>query len=89
MLTTAETLNYKENEMIKKNQYLNMNLENNLIDYAYPSRILINKYLNVPYWPEYKFSNKNNKQEKYKIENMTCKYSIYLIKLNVVATYLN
>lgn len=79
MLTTAETLHYKENQIVKKKQYLNINLENNLIDYAYPSRILINMYLNVPYWPEYKFANKNNKQEKYKIENMTCKYSIYLI----------
>lgn len=64
MLTTAETLHYKGNQMLKKKQYLNINLENNLIDYAYPSRILINKYLNVPYWPEYKFPNTNNKQEK-------------------------
>lgn len=53
MLTTPDKLCYKENETIRKKVYSSTLLGNKLIDYAKPSRVLINAYYNEAYWPEY------------------------------------
>jgi len=60
--------------------YLSVNLENDIIDYANPSRIILNKFSNLPYWPEYnwpKDDNTNiNHEEKYEMEDMSGEYLI-------------
>lgn len=78
MLTTAEKLHLKEHLLPSKIKYSSINLDNEIIDYAKPSRILINKYSCTTYWPEYNFSKKicsnNNESQKvkFKMENITC-----------------
>lgn len=79
MLTEPEKLCQKENQLFKI-KYLNNNIDD-VIDYVNPSRIILNKFSNKTYWPEYNFSNviqeNENHQEKYEIENLYSKYYFY------------
>jgi len=89
MLTTAEKLSRKDNQMLLRKNYLNVDLDNDMIDYAKPSRILMNRYSNNTYWPEYDVSKNikvnENQQETYEMENLSCKYNIsFLLFIDVV-----
>lgn len=80
MLTTAEKLHLKEHLISSKTKYLNINFDIDVIDYAKPSRIFINIFSCITYWPEYNFSktvnanNSKNQKIKYEMENISCKY---------------
>lgn len=84
MLTTADKLRHKDNQMLPKQKFSNFLLENNIIDYAKPSRILINSYYsNKPYWPEYKLDECTeeinviqNPLVKYEMENLTREFKL-------------
>jgi len=80
MLTTADKLCCKETQMLPKKMYLNVDFDSDMIDYSKPSRILINKYSNKPYWPEYNVPKNirvnENQQETYEMEDVSCKYNI-------------
>jgi len=80
MLTTPDKLCYKDDQMLLRKNYLSVDLDNDMVDYAKPSRILINMYSNDPYWPEYRVSENikvnENKEETFEIENLSCKYNI-------------
>jgi len=77
MLTTAEKLSCKDNQMLLRKNYLSIDLDNDMIDYAKPSRILMNRYSNNTYWPEYGVSKNinvnENQEETYEMENLSCK----------------
>lgn len=68
MLTTPDKLCYKENEIIPKKVYSKMFLGNKLIDYAKPSRVLINTYYNEAYWPEYNTSQETDVNRDQEVE---------------------
>ncbi|XP_022166487.1 uncharacterized protein LOC111031018 [Myzus persicae] len=74
MLTTPDKLCCKDNEMLLRKNYLSVDLDNDMIDYAKPSRILLNRYSNDAYWPEYRVSKNikvnENQQETYEMENI-------------------
>lgn len=83
MLTTADKLRHKDNHMLPKLKFSSFFLDNNIIDYAKPSRILINKYSDKSYWPEYKpneyseaININKNPQVKYEMENLTREYKL-------------
>ncbi|XP_060834343.1 uncharacterized protein LOC132917566 isoform X2 [Rhopalosiphum padi] len=75
MLTTADKLCCKETQMLPKKMYLNVDFDSDMIDYSKPSRILINKYSNKPYWPEYNVPKNirvnENQQETYEMEDVS------------------
>ncbi|XP_026805004.1 uncharacterized protein LOC113548360 isoform X2 [Rhopalosiphum maidis] len=75
MLTTADKLCCKETRMLPKKMYLNVDFDSDMIDYSKPSRILINKYSNKPYWPEYNVPKNirvnENQQETYEMEDVS------------------
>ncbi|XP_025207798.1 uncharacterized protein LOC112603457 [Melanaphis sacchari] len=75
MLTTADKLYCKETQILPKKNYLSVDFDSNMIDYSKPSRILINKYSNKPYWPEYSVSKNirvvENQQEIYEMEDIS------------------
>lgn len=78
MLTTAEKLCSKDNQMLPRKNFFSVDFDNDMIDYAKPSRILMNKYSNDPYWPEYNVSknvevNENQQEAYYEMENLSCK----------------
>jgi len=78
MLTTAEKLCSKDNHMLPRKKFFSADLDDDMIDYAKPSRILINRYSNDPYWPEYNVSknvevNVNQQETYYEMENLSCK----------------
>lgn len=81
MLTTAEKLHLKEHLVPSKIKYTSINFENEIFDYAKPSRILINTFSCTTFWPEYNFSknigvnNNEGQKVKYEIENISCKYN--------------
>lgn len=81
MLTSENNLNQKENQFIKR-KYISIDLDNDIIDFANPSRILVNKMSCTPFWPEYNSSNKmclnNNDLNEYDIEKVSCKYTLIL-----------
>ncbi|CAI6362729.1 unnamed protein product [Macrosiphum euphorbiae] len=80
MLTTAEKLRSKDKEMLPRKHFFNVNFNNDVIDYAKPSRILMNRYSNDTYWPEYNVSNnvpkvnENQQETYYKMENLSIKW---------------
>lgn len=80
MLTTADKLCYKKTKMLPKINYSRVDFDSDMIDYSKPSRILINKYSNKPYWPEYSVSKNvkvnENQQEVYEMEDVSCKYNM-------------
>ncbi|KAL4089054.1 hypothetical protein QTP88_024132 [Uroleucon formosanum] len=76
MLTTAEKLCSKDNQMLPRKNFFSVDFDNDMIDYAKPSRILMNKYSNDPYWPEYNVSknvevNENQQEAYYEMENLS------------------
>ncbi|XP_060873433.1 uncharacterized protein LOC132947207 [Metopolophium dirhodum] len=77
MLTTAEKLRSKDKQMLPRKHFFNVNFDNDMIDYANPSRILMNRYSNDTYWPEYSVSknvpkvNKNQQETYYEMENLS------------------
>lgn len=91
MLTTPDKLCCKDNEMLLRKNYLSVDLDNDMIDYAKPSRILLNRYSNDAYWPEYRVSKNikvnENQQETYEMENIICKYIISFL-LSFILSYL-
>lgn len=80
MLTTADKLCCKETKMLPKINYLRVDFDSDIIDYSKPSRILVNKYSNKPYWPEYSVSKNvkvnENQEEVYEMEDVSCKYNM-------------
>ncbi|XP_027843468.2 uncharacterized protein LOC114124420 [Aphis gossypii] len=75
MLTTADKLCCKETKMLPKINYLRVDFDSDIIDYSKPSRILVNKYSNKPYWPEYSVSKNvkvnENQEEVYEMEDVS------------------
>lgn len=61
--------------MYKKNIHLSVYLDNDINDYVNPSRIMLNKFSDVSYWPEYNWSRDNNintdQGEKYEMEDIS------------------
>lgn len=74
MLTTPDKLRRKDNREFKKTKYLS-SVHNNDTDYANPSRTTLNKFFNLPYWPEYNRPREDNtntdKEEKYEMEDLS------------------
>ncbi|XP_029345990.1 uncharacterized protein LOC100573630 isoform X1 [Acyrthosiphon pisum] len=77
MLTTAEKLRSKDKQMLPLKHFFNVDFGNDMIDYAKPSRILMNRYSNDTYWPEYSVSknvpkvNENQQETFYEMENLS------------------
>jgi len=95
MLTTADKLRSKDKQMLPSKHFFNVNFDNDMIDYAKPSRILMNRYSNDAYWPEYNVSknvpkvNENQQETYYKMENLSRKYNnILLLRYIDMVTYL-
>jgi len=77
--------------MVPRKHFFNVDFDNDMIDYAKPSRILMNRYSNDTYWPEYNVPKvkENQKETYYEMENLSRKYNnILLLHYIDMVTYL-